>query len=76
MTTTYFTITSIIDNKVSTEDFLLGDDFLSIMHELDKVTIRNLGADHYPLEDGNIGYFSTSGTVLLKEHDLLTEKFI
>jgi hypothetical protein len=76
MTTTYFTITSIIDKKVNTEDFLLGDDVLDVMDQLDKVAIRNFGADHFPLEDGNIGYYSQQGVVLLEEHDLLAEKHI
>ena len=75
MTTTYFTITSVIDKQVKTEDFLLGDDVLDVMDELDKVAIRNFGADHFPLENGEIGFYNSAGDyVYLEEKDLLSQE--
>lgn len=73
MTTTYFTITSIINDETTTEDFRLGDDIISALDELDRVAIRNFGEEHYPLEDGNIGFFSTKGIVYLEEKNIINE---
>lgn len=68
----YFTITSNIRGVIKTEGFYLSDEIDEAMNDLDKITIKHLGADHFPLEDGQIGFEAFSGDyVYLEEKSLI-----
>jgi hypothetical protein len=67
---TTFVITSEIGNKIKTEGFYLDDELDMVMEDLDRAAEEKLG-DYFPMEDGNIGFYSVEGNrIYLEEHNM------
>jgi len=66
----YYIIVSNIENSTRVEGFYIEHEIEHAMDELDRQTIKYLGVDCHPLENGTIGFYSSSGDrVYLEEKD-------
>lgn len=63
----HYIVVSEIEGRQKVECFYLEDEIEEALEELDKTTIRYLGADYFPFEDGTIGFYASNGNCVFIE---------